>query len=143
MSSWGNTDTVASVPKYLSEADADKAYFVDTTEAAVASNKAKGLGAGWNTYSTYTDTNGKTRHKAELLVAMGTAVGTSGDVGAIIISSADMTTGAEYTIVTAGTSDYSAVGAANNDVGVTFTATGTAAGTGTVRPTEDDVVADS
>jgi len=45
--------------------------FIDTTEAAVASNKAKGLDTGgWTQYRTYQDTDGNTRHKAEVLVAM-------------------------------------------------------------------------
>ena len=82
MALWGKTDEAASVPKYLSEADQDKAYFVDTTEAAVVANKAKGLGtAGWNLYSTYTDANGNTRHRSETLVAMGVAAVSAGDLG--------------------------------------------------------------
>lgn len=82
MALWGKTDAAASVPKYLSEANQDKAYFVDTTEAAVATNKAKGLGtAGWNLYSTYTDANGNTRHRAETLVAMGVTAVAAGDLG--------------------------------------------------------------
>ena len=141
---WGNTDTVNSAPKYLNETDADKVYFIDTTEAAVASNKAKGLStAGWNTYETYVDASGNTRHKVETLVAMGRAAADAGDAGAIIISAGDMTANVEYTIVVAGNTDFTAVGAANNDVGVTFTANNSADGTGTVSPTEDDTVADS
>lgn len=82
MALWGKTDAAASVPKYLSEADQDKAYFVDITEASVAANKAKGLGtAGWNLYSTYTDANGKTRHRSETLVAMGVTAVAAGDLG--------------------------------------------------------------
>lgn len=82
MALWGKTDAAASVPKYLSEADQDKAYFVDTTEASVASNKAKGLGtAGWNLYSTYEDSDGVTRHRAENLVAMKVTAVTAGDLG--------------------------------------------------------------
>ena len=82
MALWGKTDAAASVPKYLSEADQDKAFFVDTTEASVASNKAKGLGtAGWNLYSTYEDANGATRHRSEVLVAMAVTAASAGDLG--------------------------------------------------------------
>lgn len=38
----------------------------------------------------------------------------------------------QYQIVTAGTTDFTTVGAANNNPGTTFTSTGTASGTGTV-----------
>lgn len=79
---WGKTDTTNSVPKYLSDADKANAYFVDETEASVASNKAKGLGTGgWNLYTTYTDNTGATRHRAETLVAMGVAAVDAGDLG--------------------------------------------------------------
>lgn len=144
MALWGKTDTAAAAPKYLSEADADNVYFVDITEAGVAANKAKGLGTGgWNLYTTYTDANGATRHRAETLVAMGVTAASAGDTGAIIIGAADMVANTEYTIVTVGTTDFTEVGAANNAVGETFTANNSAEGTGTVRPTEDDTVADS
>lgn len=145
---WGKTDTANSVPKYLSDADQDRAYFVDITEAGVASNKAKGLGTGgWNLYTTYTDSDGATRHRAENIVAMGVSAGDAGDTGGIVLAAAtDLTDGVDYQIITAGTTDFTLIGAANNDVGVVFTAANTAAaaaGTGTARPIEDDVVADS
>lgn len=55
-------------------------FFVDATEAQVASNKAKGItGAGWWKITTYTDAQTQTRWKAECLVAMTVPVGTSGD----------------------------------------------------------------
>ena len=82
MALWGKTDVAADVPSYLSTEDAAKAYFVDTTEAAVNANKEKGLGtAGWNLYSTYTDSDGVTRHRAECLVAMAVSAGAAGDDG--------------------------------------------------------------
>lgn len=144
MSLWGNKDQANNAPSYLSEREAGKVYFVDTTEAGVASNKAKGLGtSGWNLYETYVDANGNTRHKSEVLVAMSTDTSTAGDSGAIILSAGDMTANTEYTIVETGNTDFTAVGAANNDVGTTFTANNSAGGTGTVAPTEDDIVADS
>lgn len=88
MASWGKTDASGSVPKYLEtdanntnkSHDADNAYFVDTDEAGVASNRAKGLKTpGWNLYHTYTDQNGVTRHKAEPLVVMKVSASDAGD----------------------------------------------------------------
>lgn len=58
-------------PKYIPYTDITNVYGVDDTEASVAANKAKGLSTpGWVRYVTYTDAHGKTRHKAETLVAM-------------------------------------------------------------------------
>jgi hypothetical protein len=58
-------------------------FFVDSNEATVAANKAKGLtGPGWWLYSTYTDATSKVRHKAECLIPMdhaGTTAALSGD----------------------------------------------------------------
>ena len=42
-----------------------------------------------------------------------------------------LVTGSVYTIADSGTTTWTTAGAANNNVGTTFTATGTAAGTGT------------
>jgi hypothetical protein len=82
MAQWGKTDTAADAPNYVADADKSKVFFVDTTEAAVASNQAKGLGTpGWNQYTTYTDSNGNTRHRAETLVAMKVAAADAGDAG--------------------------------------------------------------
>jgi len=48
-----------------------KVYGMDRIEANIAGNKANGLiGPGWLYYNTYTTTQGQTRRKAELLVAM-------------------------------------------------------------------------
>lgn len=55
-------------------------YFVDRDEAQVASNKAKGLTSpGWWLYTTYTDANGNTRHKAEHLVFIDATAAEAGD----------------------------------------------------------------
>lgn len=83
MALWGNTDVDASVPKYLNTADNAKAYFIDTTEAAVAANRGKGLKTGgWNLYETYTTNGGTvTRHKTESLVAMAVSASDAGDTG--------------------------------------------------------------
>jgi hypothetical protein len=80
MALWGKTDATGSIPVYLSVAETAKAVFVDTTEAALAENKARGInGAGWWLVNTYTDANGNTRHKTEQLVPMKVAQGDAGD----------------------------------------------------------------
>jgi len=49
-------------------------YFIDSAEAVVDTNQAKGLNApGWWKYSTYTDGTSTVRHKAELLCAISEA----------------------------------------------------------------------
>jgi hypothetical protein len=86
---WGKTDTAASAPKYLSsdvnatpQTDKDNAFFVDTTEAGVASNRAKGIKTpGWILYNTYVDAQGNTRHKVETLVPMKVSAAAAGDLG--------------------------------------------------------------
>ena len=53
--------------------NSSKVFGVDETEARVAANRAKGLKtAGWVRYNTYTDAQGNTRNKSEVLVAGGT-----------------------------------------------------------------------
>ena len=77
---------MASAPKFLStdananrNIDNDNAFFVDTTEAAVPSNRAKGIKTpGWVLYKEY----GTGRKYVETLVSMKVAAGTPpGDAG--------------------------------------------------------------
>jgi len=83
MSLWGNTDEANSAPKYLSSdampsADLDNAYFVDITEAGVASNRAKGIVTpGWNLIQDI----GNGRLRVETLVAMKVSAVDAGDAG--------------------------------------------------------------
>jgi len=79
MALWGKTDTDAAKPKYLSDtlrndqqvSDLDSTVGVSVTEAQAAANIAKGIKTpGWTLYRTYTDAQGNTRNKAEVLVAM-------------------------------------------------------------------------
>lgn len=80
MALWGNTDADGSKPKYLSDADKAKCFFVSAEEAAVSTNKEKGItGAGWWLVNTFVDADGTTRYKSECLVAMSVANATSGD----------------------------------------------------------------
>jgi hypothetical protein len=85
MALWGKTDTLASAPKFLStdaaatmQTDKDNAFFVDTTEAAVTSNRAKGIKTpGWILYKEY----GTGRKYVETLVPMKVSAADAGDVG--------------------------------------------------------------
>ena len=76
MSLYGRTDSNANktkelVVECLPSSQAKQILFIDDTEAALAENKARGLNApGWWSYFTYTDGEGNTRHKAEMLVTI-------------------------------------------------------------------------
>ena len=90
----GSTATVAAAsvikrtpPKAVAEyvilggdSNSYELVFVDTTEDSIASNKSRGIsGPGWWQYRTYVTANGDTKHKAECIVPLKVAVGTSGD----------------------------------------------------------------
>ena len=75
MSLYGRTDSEANKTKagrgVSPSSQAKQILFIDDTEAALAENKARGLNApGWWSYFTYTDSEGHTRHKAEMLVTI-------------------------------------------------------------------------
>ena len=54
--------------------------FVDTTEAALAENKSRGItGPGWWLYRTYTTHNGDTKYKSECLAVVSSTASASGD----------------------------------------------------------------
>jgi hypothetical protein len=75
---WGEEDNAASVPKYLTDAEKAKTFFVDTGEAAVEANRDKGLKTGgWNYYEEY----GSGRIRVEPLVAMAKTAVEAGDDG--------------------------------------------------------------
>lgn len=104
MALWGKTDAVASAPKFLidgantsivptantardygglpDQVDLNNAFFVDTTEATIESNRDAGLRTpGWNLFTTYTDANGATRRRVESLVVMKVSAASAGDAG--------------------------------------------------------------
>ena len=75
MSLYGRTDSNTNKTKagrgVSASSQAKQILFIDDTEAALAENKARGLNApGWWSYFTYTDSEGHTRHKAEMLVTI-------------------------------------------------------------------------
>lgn len=53
--------------------------------------------------------------------------------GSSLVTAGSFVVGKTYKIVTVGTTDYTLIGAANNNVGTIFTATGVGSGTGTAR----------
>ena len=84
MALWGDTDVDASIPKYLTAGDNAKCYFIDTTEAGVTANRAKGFHVpGWYKYK-QESRGGVVRNDVELLCAFsadGSAVADTGDAG--------------------------------------------------------------
>jgi hypothetical protein len=73
MSLYGRTDSNANKTKagvgIAASSQATTVIYIDETEAALESNKERGLNApGWWSYFSYTDASGATRHKAEQVV---------------------------------------------------------------------------
>ncbi len=60
-----------------------------------------------------------------------TVTGTGTAFATTTVTAGSFVSGQTYTILTVGTTDFTAIGAASNGVGVTFTATGAGTGTGT------------
>lgn len=72
--------------------DSSKIFFVDKTEAAQASNQAKGIkGPGWWYFRTYEDSSGETRYKSECLIAMVTPFSVSGDLEDVVVADTSTT----------------------------------------------------
>jgi hypothetical protein len=83
MALWSNTDATNSKPKYLSSAEKTATAGISVEEARVTANKNKGVAhSGWVRNQTYTDAQGHTRNKTEVLVAMGSMVQSGGDLNA-------------------------------------------------------------
>jgi len=156
MALWGNTDATASIPKYLTDAEKEDAFFIDTDEAALTANRAKGLRTGgWNLYDTYTDSGGATRHRVESLVAMNRTSAEAGDndeIGPAPVITID-TQPTEITVAEGETATFSVVasvtqGATLNyqwqtsDGGINFTdiagATSASYTTGALTNADDD-----
>lgn len=89
MALWGNQDQADNKPKYLTAAEKADTVGVDVAEAQTTANINKGINTpGWVKYTSYTDGNGNTRNKSEVLVAFSSMTGddaageTASDVGA-------------------------------------------------------------
>ena len=95
MSLYGKTDSNTNVTKagrgVSASSQAKQILFIDDTEAALAENKARGLNApGWWSYYTFTDCEGNTRHKAEMLVTIADPEANSSETQADDASAADV-----------------------------------------------------
>ena len=113
MALWSNTDATNSEPKNLTSAEKNDVFGIDVAEATTAVNIAKGLNTpGWVKYKTYTDAQGNTRHKSEVLVAMSSI-------------SADNDTIAPEITITVQPADQTVFSGATATFGVTATRTGT------------------
>ena len=127
MSLYGRTDSNANVAKagrgIAASSQSKTVVFIDETEAALESNKKRGLNApGWWSYFTYTDSSGATRHKAEHLVTLANA-----DLNANETQSDDAIAGDAATAITIGTQPAdqdTSNGAATFTVAATTTGSG-------------------
>jgi hypothetical protein len=128
MALWGKTDTAASAPKYLStETDAnrnidkDNAFFVDTTEASVSTNREKGIKTpGWILYKEY----GTGRKYVETLVPMKVSAADATDVGITNdTATEDLTVPDTLLAITVQPASISRVAPATGTFSVTATAT--------------------
>jgi len=123
MSLYGRTDSNANVTKagrgVAASSQAKTIVFVDETETQLAVNKKRGIdGPGWWSYFTYTDCDGKTRHKVEKLVTLCNADTNANETQADDTIAADVTS--TITITTQPTNQTTASG------GATFTVVATA-----------------
>jgi hypothetical protein len=71
----------------------------------------------------------------------GTWTSIAGGIRTDAITAGGFTIGKAYTITTAGNTNYTLIGARNNDIGTTFIATGGGSGTGTATPFVTHIVA--
>ena len=132
MSLYGRTDSAANVTKagrgIAASSQAKTTVFVDETEAALEANKERGINApGWWSYFTYTDADGKTRHKAEHLVTLANAEANADETQADDAIAAD----AAVTIAI-GTQPASATVANGGNLTLTVVATATPPGDASV-----------
>ena len=76
----GATITGQDSPKWIAQQDLAYTFFVDITEANQLANHNKGInGAGWWDIREYKDSEGNSRYKCILIVAISTAAATSLD----------------------------------------------------------------
>lgn len=121
MALWNNTDETASKPKYLNTADKAATVGVDVSEAKTTANKAKGLNTpGWVKYSTYTDAQGNTRHKSEVLVAMTSMTLDAEDTVAADLVITIGTQPVNTSVTAPATATFTVVATANSTEAVTY-----------------------
>ncbi len=109
------TDSLQQVAGVAAKGEGE-AYFIDVEESGAVRDQGLGT-AGWNTYYTYTDASGATRHKAECLVAAGQTSSAAGDaedsvtvdsiINAVTINAVSVSDGDTATFTVAPTSNNS------------------------------------
>lgn len=122
MSLWTTTDNAGGKPKYLNSDDKTATVGVSVAEAQLPNNREAGIKTpGWSKNLTYTDAQGNTRNKTEVLVAFG---------GNITSDAADDAVAGDRTIViTAQPASISVVEGDTATFSVTATVTPTAVAT--------------
>lgn len=109
---------------------------------SLAANTTGNFNVGVGGYSLYVSTTasnntaiGYSAHQNSLLANRNVAIGTNAMVSAGAVQTAgSFFSGLTYTIVSIGTTDFTAIGAASNTVGLVFACTGAGSGTGTAAP---------
>jgi hypothetical protein len=138
MALWGKTDTLESAPRYLTSTtprstgrtasaaspastNVDNAFFVDTTEAAVETNRSKGIKTpGWNLVQDI----GNGRLRVESLIPMRVSATDAGDVGVTnSTTTEDLTVPDTLLAITVQPASISKVAPATATFSVTATAT--------------------
>ena len=98
--------------------------FVDSDEATVPANKAKGItGAGWWAFTSYTDSQSATRTKAECLVAFASTAADAGDAEDSVTVDRAITIGtqpANTSVVAPATATFTVAATATGVGGLTY-----------------------
>ena len=126
MSLYGRTDSNTNKTKagrgVVASSVTPTIVFVDETEAALNENRTRGItGPGWWSYFTYTDNEGKTRHKAEHLISIANPDTNANETQADDTIAADVVSAVTISVQPAASTSTSGAG--------TFTLTTTTTGT--------------
>lgn len=126
MALWNNTDAEASRPNWINLAllpTGTQLLFIDTAEAAVASNQARGIkGPGWWLSREYKDSDNQTRYKTELVVAMGVDPVVAGDNDTVpdVLTTLSISTQPVDALSVAGAASFTVVAAVTPAGAVTY-----------------------
>ena len=121
MALWTMTDDAGGKPVYLNTADKAATVGVDSGEAGVTANRAKGIKTpGWTKYTTYTDAQGRTRHKAEVLVAAGSMSADAEDTIAADLAITISAQPADISKIAPATATFSVTAAINGAFALTY-----------------------
>lgn len=92
MALWGKHDNEPSKPKFLTAEEKALVQLITNEGAIDEDNIEKGLTTpGWAIYSTYEDSNGNTRHKAETLVAFSVSAAEAAAYAPVLVEMPEIT----------------------------------------------------